>query len=471
MHSLQYLWVTSYYASRESETSGAGRWNSSAYFITLVLLGAALFVPGPWLISYIFKYDFGASFLVFTALVNIHHFILDGAVWKLRDGRIAELLLGQKSSAGSGGTGPGLLAGLKWLVGAGPAARAVRIGTAIVLIILTGLDQARFYLGANAARLDRLEGAEALNPYDASVQVRIGRAQAAAGGADKAIESLKRAIAVNPDNPEPHHTLAQLLLANQRYEQAYDHYKQMVLRLPRDLDALANLGTLSVQLDRNREAIEYWNRALSEAPGQKHLHLYLAEAYERENDLTHAIPHYEQYLALLAGIDEGEKLDPRQVLFISLKLAQFNADAGRLDRALVYCQRAAELAARAGETRIESLALGSLANLHEQRGDAALAGRCYQRAILVDRQAGDRGAEGLNWFNYAQFLRRFGTPNPLVLACCLKAEMLVAGAQGVDATSVTKVREQIDLVLSDSQRSSVRDRLESLSREALGLQF
>jgi hypothetical protein len=33
-----------------------------------------------------------SSFLTFTALLNIHHFILDGAIWKLRDSRIAALL-------------------------------------------------------------------------------------------------------------------------------------------------------------------------------------------------------------------------------------------------------------------------------------------------------------------------------------------------------------------------------------------
>ena len=36
------------------------------------------------------------AFLIFTALVNIHHFILDGAIWKLRDGRIATLLLNSR---------------------------------------------------------------------------------------------------------------------------------------------------------------------------------------------------------------------------------------------------------------------------------------------------------------------------------------------------------------------------------------
>ena len=37
-------------------------------------------------------YDLGLSALV-AAAVNLHHFVLDGAIWKLRDGRVARIPL------------------------------------------------------------------------------------------------------------------------------------------------------------------------------------------------------------------------------------------------------------------------------------------------------------------------------------------------------------------------------------------
>jgi hypothetical protein len=80
MHSAQYLWITSYYARREAAGKRVSGWRPLAYFAVLVAGGIALFVPGPWLASRLFHFDFGASFLIFTALVNIHHFILDGAI-------------------------------------------------------------------------------------------------------------------------------------------------------------------------------------------------------------------------------------------------------------------------------------------------------------------------------------------------------------------------------------------------------
>ena len=89
LHSAQYLWITSYYQQSEARQRGDAHWSFSRYLLTLVAGGIALFIPGPWIASRMFHADFAASFLTFTALVNIHHFILDGALWKLRDSRVA----------------------------------------------------------------------------------------------------------------------------------------------------------------------------------------------------------------------------------------------------------------------------------------------------------------------------------------------------------------------------------------------
>ena len=99
LHSAQYLWITSYYQRKEARAAGQASWSLSRYLLTLVAGGIALFIPGPWLASRLFHADFAASFLTFTALVNIHHFILDGKIWKLRDSRIGVLLLNKGSES------------------------------------------------------------------------------------------------------------------------------------------------------------------------------------------------------------------------------------------------------------------------------------------------------------------------------------------------------------------------------------
>ncbi len=93
LHSTQYIWITSYYQQRQERALGESGWRMSAYLLTLVAGGIALFMPGPWLVSYAFHFDFTTSFLIFLSLINIHHFLLDGALWKLRDSRISSLLV------------------------------------------------------------------------------------------------------------------------------------------------------------------------------------------------------------------------------------------------------------------------------------------------------------------------------------------------------------------------------------------
>jgi hypothetical protein len=144
LHSTQYLWITSYYQKREARAAGDSHWSFSRYLLTLIAGGIALFIPGPWIVSRVFHTDFAASSLTFTALLNIHHFILDGAIWKLRDSRVAALLLdGQQKTPGADTRKPNSIAvATRWLAGSAPAARAVRIATVALLFIWAGVDRA-----------------------------------------------------------------------------------------------------------------------------------------------------------------------------------------------------------------------------------------------------------------------------------------------------------------------------------------
>ncbi len=90
-HGLQYLWVSSYYARREDPSFRLGPYLGRTLLAgaTVTILPGLIFAPGflgkiPW--------DMGLAILLIS-VVNLHHFILDGAIWKLRDGRVARLLL------------------------------------------------------------------------------------------------------------------------------------------------------------------------------------------------------------------------------------------------------------------------------------------------------------------------------------------------------------------------------------------
>jgi hypothetical protein len=102
-HSVQYLWVTSYFANRTKTYRGHFR-----YWLSCVLAGSALWNVPPLLLGGFAlgtaAYTEGLAMLV-AAFVNLHHFVLDGAIWKLRDGPIARILL-REPQAGEAGERP-----------------------------------------------------------------------------------------------------------------------------------------------------------------------------------------------------------------------------------------------------------------------------------------------------------------------------------------------------------------------------
>jgi len=201
LHSAQYLWITSYYQEREALERGDAHWRFSRYLLTLIAGGIALFIPGPWIASRIFHADFAASFLTFTALVNIHHFILDGALWKLRDSRVAAFLLNTKERAqGSEAQERGALqSAAHWLTSSSPAARGIRTATVALLLGWAAMDQLHFYWSSEADSLPALERAAELNPDDSSVQMRLARAETLAGRRDAAVAALRRAASISPE--------------------------------------------------------------------------------------------------------------------------------------------------------------------------------------------------------------------------------------------------------------------------------
>ena len=93
-HAVQYLWITHYYARASGDSSLAWAGKALAAGAAIWMVPALVFAPG---VLGRFPFDAGLGLLIASA-VNIHHFILDGAIWKLRDGPIARILLRPRAS-------------------------------------------------------------------------------------------------------------------------------------------------------------------------------------------------------------------------------------------------------------------------------------------------------------------------------------------------------------------------------------
>ena len=481
LHSAQYLWITSYYQQRDARAAGQASWRLSAYWIALIAGGIALFIPGPWLVSYVFHFDFSTSFLIFTALVNIHHFLLDGAIWKLRDSRVASRLIGQatsqtestaKSSAKISQTTPSRSAAsappLPARIFSSPA---FRIAVVALLFLLGGTDQLRFALGTDSGNLPALSRAASLNPYDSAVDERIGFTQLNAGKPAEAATALSRAVAIDPYSESSQQELARALIQGGRYDDAYAHYQQMLKLFPNDADALLNYGVLAAQLGHADQASDAWKRSLAADPSEANAHLYLASAYDQRGDFAAAAQHWYAFLQLASTqrLSSAAKIPADQEISALLQLSDDEARLNQPKAAITGYQSGVGLAQRAGNATLESLAFAHLGDLQQRTGDAKSAAQAYQRALALDEKSADAASAASDWFNYSQFLERRGKPDDLAYACLLKAEFLLTPVGGQSLRTVQSVRQQLATKLGKAAVATAEKSQARLLADALNL--
>jgi tetratricopeptide (TPR) repeat protein len=471
LHSTQYLWITSYYQKKEASAAGDTHWSYSRYLVTLIAGGIALFIPGPWIVSRVFHADFAASFLTFTALVNIHHFILDGAIWKLRDSRIAAVLLDdqQKSAHAPDEKQNSFARATRWLTGRAPAARAFRIATVALLFVWAAVDQLHFWWASEASALPVLQRAAALNPDDSSVQVRLARAEQLAGQREAALAAMQRAATINPANLALQESYGRSLIEAGRDSDAAMQFQKIIARWPRNADALINYGTLANRLGHGGEAVDNWQRAVDVDPAQSNAQLYLAQALDQQGELQAAARHYRSYLQIIAARHQNNPSDIRPALAAFIKVADADAAVNHSSDAAKGYTAAAGFADHAGEKTLESLALVHLADLQEKQGDIRGTAQSYQRALQLDAELSDPRSAASDWFNYAQFLRKQQQPERYVFAALLHAENILQNAPGDELTAISQTRKQSEARLGQAA-AAVRHKLDETVSESLGLQ-
>jgi tetratricopeptide (TPR) repeat protein len=470
LHSAQYLWITSYYQRREARAAGDANWKFSRYLFTLAAGGIALFIPGPWIVSRALHADFAASFLTFTALVNIHHFILDGALWKLRDSRVAALLLhgSEKTREAQGGEQSVFESITRWLTSSAPGARGIRIATVLTLFAWAALDQMYFYWSGKTESVRALERAARLNPDDSAVQVRLARAEIAAGNRDAGLLALKHAAEIRPRSFSQQEAYARGLIEARRDAEAYGQYRKILARWPQNVDALVNIGILAQQLGRFDEAVDSWERAVDIDPLQGNAQLYLAQALDRGGEAQAAARHLRAWLQIVASHPKEHLGEKNSVIAAFIKVADADAAVNRSARALEGYAAAIDFAKKADDKVLESLALVHRAELQEKQGDVSAAALSHQSALLLDAFLTDSRSTASDWLNYGQFLRRHKQPERMVFACLLRAEDLMSATPGDELSVMVGARRQSESTLG-REAASVRKNSEAVWKEALSL--
>jgi tetratricopeptide (TPR) repeat protein len=475
MHAAQYLWITSYYARREASGEASGKsarnWRPLAYFGVLVVGGIALFVPGPWLASRALHHDFTASFLIFTALVNIHHFILDGAIWKLRDGRIASLLLNSRGRISDAATDAGgrFADACRWFVSTSASARALRVSVALLLLVWGTLDQARYYFALRTDDLSDLQRAAALNSFDSSLQMRLAQKEMEDGQPQQAEISWRRAMQANPADPAPRQALLRFLIEQKRLDEAFNLTEISLQYTPKDANLLIDRGFLALQRGHADEARADWDMAITADPSQVNAHLYLANELDREDKAQAAAAHYNAYLEKVVKQPAENRPAADKIVAIVLRMADCQARSSQTELAVKSYHLAEKLAAQTRQTKLESVADVNEAALQTKIGKLGEALQLYQHAIQLDTSINDNSATAQDWFAYGRFLDDAGFPARLAYACVVRSESV---AQLLPKETIPveldTTRKQIEKRLGASAAGIRRDPEPAL-QEALAL--
>ncbi|MEM7409984.1 MAG: hypothetical protein AAF430_07110 [Myxococcota bacterium] len=263
-HSVQYLWITRFYAKGSAADA-----QPVPYFGRTFLAGTALwtlpfvvFSPG---LSGGVSLEAGLALLVASA-INVHHFVLDGAIWKLRDGPVARILIRDGGPDADAASAPGPSragwASAVW----GTAALGSLLAVGVYAIEQHVLPAAVARSDAPAA--SRWLGTLAwLGREPASGRATAAQLYLRAGDQRSAILELERSVTAQPATLR-FGALVELLLSEGRDEEAAEWAQRMVDFAPEDRAALELAARAFAQAGRAEDArtMQARARALAAAP-------------------------------------------------------------------------------------------------------------------------------------------------------------------------------------------------------------
>ena len=364
MHCTQYLWITSYYTKKEMVvTQGKDQrgWSPWRYYAILFIGGAALFLPGPWLVSYVFNFDYMKSYLIFFSLVNLHHFILDGAVWKLRDKRVGKLLLDtpEKSTQGISPLDNGRQKSLiLWKV------TGAFVG--LFLTLLVAADLLQYYMTQSDSTEKQLSLAGKINPNDSRVYSAQAMKFLDQGNALEASKQIRIALALDSYGAKSDQILGNSLMASSKLEEAFILYSDMEKKYPQWREVSGSLGIVALQTGHYDIAADRLGKIYLRNPKDMGIILPLSIALQMNGEYERAIPLLEKYIAVMSQ-QNGHAVNVRDHIQAAISLADAYWHVGRLQDA-VYWMELAHAGAR--EYRLQDMEMTAGKYLDEMKNSS-----------------------------------------------------------------------------------------------------
>jgi hypothetical protein len=272
-HSVQYLWITAYFARATGQVS-----STLSFYGRTVLCGCAVWAVPPLLFAPgllgKFPYDLGLA-SVTAAAVNVHHFILDGALWKLRKARVGGVLMGRSRTVDE------MPRRLR------PLARPlVAAGVVSFAVLLFGVAEEQFGLLRELSRGD-IAGAEASLDRLAWIgkdSSRMREALAARRWRDGELEAAERQLQIGVKvfpTASGWIQLGWVRGSQGKSHGSIDAYREALVLDPGNVTAKLLLGLVHADLGETAEAealLEQCDRKVDDTPTMRSLRVRLEGA-------------------------------------------------------------------------------------------------------------------------------------------------------------------------------------------------
>ncbi|HKJ23311.1 MAG TPA: tetratricopeptide repeat protein, partial [Myxococcota bacterium] len=282
-HAVQYLWVTTYYAARDESHGGRARYLAKALLAGSAIWGVPALLFSPDLLGNV-PYNMGL-FMMVAATVNLHHFILDGAIWKLRNPRIANVLL----RSGDDATRDSAIGKRSF---AGPIGWAAGFAC-LIIFVLGDLESQAVPRAAARGDVSRVEQATrrlaAIGRDSPKLHHQIALLAQREGDAERAEREFKKALEVY-ETKNVWHNLGAFYLSQGRSDEALDAFDHALAIDPSLLPTLVQASTAALSVGEPDRALTYLQDAARLAPNDPSLRRRIARVYDLQTTPDEPLP-------------------------------------------------------------------------------------------------------------------------------------------------------------------------------------
>jgi len=258
-HGIQYIWVTLYFHRKTHAGSRMGFFYGKSMLAGQLLWGLPALVFAPMMIGS-FSYSADVALLV-AATVNLHHFVLDGALWRLRDDRVGKVLVNGAPTLAT----PLGRSGRSWL-------SPLVFGTGAVFVvsqIVNALEEHVYQRSLERREVSRAEqaldrlGLVANDAYD--LRLELGLLARDTGDLDAAIRAFERSVELRP-NPGAWYEKARVHMIRSEWELAANSFEGAYALAPFPPSYTAEFVDALTRAGRRERALAVLNDELRKFP-------------------------------------------------------------------------------------------------------------------------------------------------------------------------------------------------------------